>query len=216
LEPITLVVSGVCFTSALVATSWNVARRKVLARQAPESHANVVPLHPELSYGFSKGRTKHPKDILLQALRESEQSLDIAIYALTDIDVTLEVIKARRRGVKVRVITDAGQYKQNEYQRRIVSELLLEGIFVKMNVQEDSYMHLKMAVIDGKTVVAGSFNFTMAATYKHEEVLVRINDVMMARDWHKHFDYMWNNRKQYALSKEIAERKYAWPVEPSG
>jgi phosphatidylserine/phosphatidylglycerophosphate/cardiolipin synthase-like enzyme len=59
-----------------------------------------------------------------------------------------------------------------------------------MNVQEEAFMHLKVIVADGKTVTVGSFNFTMAAVYKHEEILVRIDDEAMARDWQRHFDYM--------------------------
>lgn len=207
-----IVVGGVCLTGALAAVSWKMLRRTNHTGDTSEHSAvpaNVVPFHPRISYGFSSGRTQHPKDILLRAIREAGHSLDVAIYTFTDLDVALEMIKAHRRGVKVRIITDMEQSKQNEYQRRIISELVSEGILVKMNIQEDAFMHLKVIVADGKTITVGSFNFTMAAVSKHEEVLVRIDDVTMARDWQGHFDYMWRDRRRYALHREVAQGIFA-------
>lgn len=211
MEPITIVVGGVCLTGAIASAAWRKLHRPTNNLDDSEfttGTANVLPLQPKIVFGFSQGVSKHPKDVLLQAMREAERVLDMAVYAITDLDVILEIIKAHRRGVKVRIITDAKQ-SRHACQRRVLSELISEGILVKTNVREDAFMHLKAILVDGKTVAVGSYNFTKAAADTNEEVLVRIDDVPTARDWHRHFQYMWNDKKRYAFHQEGIEQRYA-------
>lgn len=207
MEPITVLVSGIGLTGALVASAWKMVHRA--SERKEYRGANVLPLHPKIAHGFSCGRTQHPKDILIRALQEAEQSLDIAICALTDLDILLEIVKAHRRGVEVQIITDTNQFNTDKCQQRMVSELVSEGIPVKMNIQSEATMHLKVTVVDNKMVTVGSFNFTTTSVSKHEEVLVRIDDVATARDWHGHFNYMWNDRKRYALYKQAVQKRDA-------
>lgn len=47
------------------------------------------------------------KNQLLSLLNAARFSIDIAMYALTSIDITLALLLARRRGVEIRLITDS-------------------------------------------------------------------------------------------------------------
>lgn len=211
-EPVTIVVGGIILTGAFASVGWNKLRISSGDRQAATAssiHSNVVSLHPRILYGFSRRGLRSPKDILLGAIHEAERSLDVAIDALTDLDIVLEMIKAHRRGVKVRIITDTEQFTRTELQQKILHEIAHEGIAIKMNTQKDVFMQLKIAVVDGKTVTVGSFNFTVSAAEEHEGVLVRIDDVTMAKDWQGHFDYMWNDRRRYTLFTDNARRRQA-------
>lgn len=212
MEPITVVISGISLTGAIAVTYWKKAHSQTQAYPAPEklpAAATTVPSQPRITYGFSTGRTQHPKEILLQALREAKSTLYIALHNLADLDIALEIIRAHRRGVEVRIITDSNQSQTDECQQRIVSELMFEGISVKRNILDSSLMLLKAAIIDEKMIATGSFNFTSAMANRHEDVVMRIEDSAMATDWHRHFDSMWNDRKRYALHLECVRKKFA-------
>ena len=67
--------------------------------------------------------------------------------------------------------------------------LLNVGIPTKIDAQH-SIAHNKVMIIDGETVITGSFNFTKAAEKSNAENLLVIRDVKLAslytRNWQEH------------------------------
>ena len=63
------------------------------------------------------------------------------------------------------------------------------GISTRID-SKHSIAHNKIMVIDGVTIVTGSFNFTKAAEEKNAENMLIIRDVEMAKrylaNWHQH------------------------------
>ena len=53
-------------------------------------------------------------------------------------------------------------------------------------------MHNKYAVIDGETVISGSFNWTKSAEYRNDENLVVINSKNLAKIYEENFKKLWN------------------------
>ncbi|WP_185907868.1 phospholipase D-like domain-containing protein [Psychrobacillus soli] len=120
-----------------------------------------------------------PKTLLLQAISEANNTLDIAIYNFEDKEIAQAVLNAHNREVNVRIITDASKAKKNE-QAAIMDEFSQNNIEVKVNTSRK--MHLKMAIIDERLIETGSYNFTEASAYENLEQLMTLSNVELAQE----------------------------------
>ncbi|HHW13516.1 MAG TPA: phospholipase D family protein, partial [Firmicutes bacterium] len=111
-----------------------------------------------LSVHFSPGVRQHILPLIDQAVR----SIDVAMYSFTDSDLAWALIRAHERGVRVRIYLDAEQAAGKYSKSRFFEG---RGLPVKL-YRGEGIMHHKFAVIDGKTVVTGSYNWTASAEEK--------------------------------------------------
>ena len=96
---------------------------------------------------------------------------------------------AKRRGVDVRVLLD----KTNEQERYSAATFLQnQGVAVLID-DKVAIAHNKVMVIDGSTVLTGSFNFTNAAESNNAENLLVIHDATLAakytENWQAHLSH---------------------------
>ncbi len=141
-----------------------------------------------ISFAFSDV-VNDPKTVLLQAINEANNTLDIAIYNFEDREIAQAVLNARIRGVSVRIMTDASKAKKND-QAAILDEFTRNNIVVKINTSRK--MHLKMAIIDERLIVTGSYNFTEASADENLEQLMTLSNEELAQEWTGIFTDLWN------------------------
>lgn len=94
-----------------------------------------------------------------------------AVYEFTLPNVADALIRAKRRGVDVRGLLDAGESAKS-YMRPIVSRLRSAGISVETERHPtgNGIMHIKALVTDS-AYAAGSYNWTRSATDVNDELL---------------------------------------------
>lgn len=80
-------------------------------------------------------------------------------WLITSAPIAKALLNAHKRGVKMEVILDKSQRTQKYSSATF---LLNVGIPVKIDAQH-AIAHNKVMIIDGETVITGSFNFTRAA-----------------------------------------------------
>lgn len=91
----------------------------------------------------------------------------VALYGLNHPDLVAALIEARERGVQVALKLDKVQ-SAGEGQKAAIARLRAAG--VSADVSELSrLLHDKFAVIDGRRVITGSFNWTTQAEDRHRE-----------------------------------------------
>ena len=142
----------------------------------------------QLECYFVSPRIDHViKRVLLKLIDSARETIDIAIYSFTDDDLGKAVVRAFRRGVRVRVIMDTSQPKARggEYRR-----LTQAGIPVLVE-EEPGLMHHKFMVIDGETVVTGSYNWSAAADDRNFENAIVVRDPEVARAFTEEFERLW-------------------------
>ena len=127
-----------------------------------------------------------------------------ALYTLTLPNVSDALVRARGRGLDVRVIYDYGHSQSGKdaggsqpmaeaASAEKIGQLVSGGVDVRVLRGTGAYgiMHNKFAVIDGGRLETGSFNWTTAAdTKNHENALFR-EDAGLAADYAAYFDWMW-------------------------
>jgi len=132
---------------------------------------------------------------LVKLARASQMYLDAACYTFSLGSVADELIAAKGRGVRVRVIADRSQAPQTWAPAK---RLVAAGIPVKVN-SHAGLMHDKFLVADGKSIATGSFNWTKAAVEKNDENLVVFTqEPAVAATFAAQFDRMWADTTRFA------------------
>ncbi len=130
------------------------------------------------------------EEAVVNLINHSKRSIDIAIYSFTDRKIARALIKAYKRGVKIRVIIDYGNGKS-----RYCVGPLLEKAGIPVRYKRGSgggLMHNKYAIYDGEILSTGSFNWTSNANRRNDENLVIIrNDSHLIELYQKNFNKLW-------------------------
>jgi len=128
---------------------------------------------------------------LIAVLDSATKTLDIAIYSLNRIPIVDGILRAKARGVKVRMIVDVSQTGQP---KEMVQLLRLKA--ANIPIKRDSHagiMHLKLIVADSSTFSIGSFNFTDPAVQINDENIFVWTCPRNAVIYTKHFNELWDS-----------------------
>jgi len=111
-------------------------------------------------------------DAIVAEIGAAKSTLEVQAYSFTSAPIAKAVVDAHTRGVKVRVILDKSQDTE-----KYSSLTFLRNASVPTWVdRKHAIAHNKIMIIDNKTLLTGSFNFTKAAEEKNAENLLVIND----------------------------------------
>lgn len=143
-------------------------------------------LPADVDAGFTDVKTTKAK--VVQALNKANKSIYIAIFSLNEPDIIRALVDARKRGVVVQVKYDYLQSTQ-EVMTEALTTLKNAGVVTsEIRMSGRSYMHHKFAVIDGRMVVTGSFNWTRNASFNNWENVVIIQSEEVAKMYKAEWD----------------------------
>lgn len=165
----------------------------------------AAPAVPPVSFkgltlkGVQFSRTDRIPESLVAAIDKTDKTLLLAIYDLKLSEVADAIVRAKKRGVDVRMVYDmghaapsadpaAGAGPSAEY-----SALLAAGVPVRLLKGGGSFgiMHNKFAVFDGALLVTGSFNWTRAADDRNFENAVFKDDAALIDGYTRYWNWMW-------------------------
>lgn len=122
------------------------------------------------------------EEIVAQLGRAKDDVLVLA-YQFTSEPIATALIAAEKRGVQVRIIADRTQQKDKDSWlpkcKRAGAECFIDAAH--------AIQHNKVIVIDGETVITGSFNFSGSAEKRNAENLVTIRSEELAKQYHENF-----------------------------
>jgi phosphatidylserine/phosphatidylglycerophosphate/cardiolipin synthase-like enzyme len=114
-------------------------------------------------------------DVLHKAISEASRSIDIQMYFMIvnpgdpedPVSVLIaDLVRAKHRGVNLRIILEDSKFAENQIAYKMLTREEIEVYFDT----SDSLLHSKVVVIDGKTAILGSANWSRAAIYDNHEV----------------------------------------------
>src|SRR5437870_3674301 len=115
-------------------------------------------------------------DAVVKVLGEARSSVLVQAYSFTAAPIAKALVEAHRRGVRVDVILEKSQRSERYSSADFLGRA---GVPVKIDAAH-AVAHNKVMVVDGTTVITGSFNFTRAADEKNAENLLVIHDRAVA------------------------------------
>jgi phosphatidylserine/phosphatidylglycerophosphate/cardiolipin synthase-like enzyme len=128
-------------------------------------------------------------EAVVKELNAAKTSVLVQAYSFTSAPIAKALLDAHKRSVDVRVILDKSQRTEKYSSADFVQHA---GIPVWIDAQH-AIAHNKVMVIDGQTVITGSFNFTKAAEEKNAENLLVIRSAELAAkyrtNWNAHLEH---------------------------
>jgi phosphatidylserine/phosphatidylglycerophosphate/cardiolipin synthase-like enzyme len=124
-------------------------------------------------------------------LKQAARTIDFMAFSFTDDDIGAVVLERAKGGVKVRgVFENTGSETQySEY-----GKMKQAGL----DVWQDGnpyLMHHKVFIIDGKTVILGSFNFSQNAEEENDENLIIVDDTTLVAQFDAEFARVYDQAK---------------------
>jgi len=199
-----------------------------LGKGGGPSHTVLVAGTP-VTVLFAPHPRRDPDNGLLwleQQLAATQKRLQLALFVFSAQNLADGLVALQQRGVKMRVLADPG------FASRPFSEVLdllgtskadrhcrleagnrpwqqpLEGVGSPRLAGGDK-LHHKVAVLDGSTVISGSFNWSPSAAFQNDETLLRIDSPLLAAHFEAEGDRLWrgadlgvNERMERSLSKQ--------------
>jgi phosphatidylserine/phosphatidylglycerophosphate/cardiolipin synthase-like enzyme len=133
-------------------------------------------------------------EAIVRELDAAKDSVLVQAYSFTSAPIAKALVDAYKRGVKVQAILDKSQRTE-----KYSSATFLKNAGIPTFIDDKhAIAHNKVMVINGKTVITGSFNFTRAAEESNAENLLVIHDASLAEKYAKN----WSDHLAHSLTYE--------------
>jgi len=145
-----------------------------------------------------------PELIIIEKIDNAKDFINIAMYTFTDREIAQAIIRAKDRGVNIKIYLDRSQinakYSKSRY---FINNGIEEGIRISSN---NYIMYNKFAVIDNKIVITGSYNWTASAGERNDENLLVIDDKNIIKEYQNQFNILWNNKYSLERYQELISK----------
>ena len=136
-------------------------------------------------------------EVIIWEISAATNTILVQAYSFTSAPIAKALVDAHRRGVDIQVILDKSQ-RTEKYSS--ADFLVNMGVPTFIDARH-AIAHNKIMIIDGATVITGSFNFTKSAEQKNAENLLVIRSPELAAK------YTTNWKDHLAHSEEYAVRE---------
>lgn len=146
-------------------------------------NGTVVP-----AYLFSPGSDTENK--IAQLMDSAKFSIDAVTFTFSSKPIADAIIRAHKRGVKVRFLEDVGMAKKSSMARYVFEN----GVPMRWmgGRNEKGAMHNKFIVFDGKILTTGSYNFTTNGSINSFENLIFVSDENAIKSYQSKFDWFYS------------------------
>jgi phosphatidylserine/phosphatidylglycerophosphate/cardiolipin synthase-like enzyme len=110
-------------------------------------------------------------EAVVEEIGRAQHEIQMQAYSFTSKDIAGALVDAHRRGVKITVVLDKSLLKEHS---PAADEVADDSIPTYIDAQH-AIAHNKIILIDGQTIITGSFNFTNQAEHSNAENLLVIH-----------------------------------------
>ncbi len=137
----------------------------------------------------------------------AKKEIDIVMYTFTNKKLARALKIAAKKGVKITIIADN---EESKYKYSQIPKLaLIKNIKVYLlsgknyyNSKNKAKMHVKLSIIDKKTTILGSANYSYSAFYKnYEYILINDKDKYLTKRFYAFFHHLKILSTPYRLSR---------------
>ena len=151
--------------------------------------------HPEVELGNTMIETYFSPDDKVQSqilseIKAAQSSIEFMIFAFSSQKMLDTILAKMDQGVEVWGIFD-NRYRNTEWGKKVFEALKAKGARVKYD-DLPNLVHHKVMIIDGKTVITGSYNFSQNAEKENDENTLIIHSPRVAGKYSKEFWILWD------------------------
>lgn len=150
-------------------------------------NATEAPYSPSAQVYFSpKGGIT---EACVTAINGAKKTIHVQAYSFTSAPIAKALVEAHKRGLAVTVILDRSQ-KTEKYSS---ADFVAHAEIPTFIDAKHAIAHNKIMILDGLTVITGSFNFTKAGEESNAENLLILKDAKLAArylaNWQEHKEH---------------------------
>lgn len=134
----------------------------------------------------------------------AKKEIVVAMYQFTSEQLAEALVRAKKRGVEVRVLIDGLQEASSGRFDDAIDALEKGGVTVRRvfadgnkkkgkSDQTRPRFHHKFCVIDGERVITGSYNWTVQGDTENHENLLILSGKTTAATYHAKFEEIWKD-----------------------
>ena len=150
-------------------------------------HGQTSPESPYQMKVLFSPRDNCAQEIVSQ-IDKAECYVYVAMYYFTSRPIAQTLIRAKNRGVDVKVCMDAAQPHYEYSKSRFLDN---KGINIRL-IGSSGIMHNKFCVIDDNITITGSYNWTTRADLENDENLMVIKSEKIAKKFKEQFNKFWS------------------------
>lgn len=134
-------------------------------------------------------------EALVALIDTAGTSIDAADYDFDLENVATALANAKRRGVRVRFVTDTDTWTSKDDAVQRAWSIVRQAEIPVVDDQRGPIMHNKFMVVDGEWVWTGSWNWTTGDTYRLNNNAIKIRSKELAENYTVEFEKMFVQRK---------------------
>jgi phosphatidylserine/phosphatidylglycerophosphate/cardiolipin synthase-like enzyme len=135
----------------------------------------------------------HCSETICDFLDKAENSIQICVFTISDDSITKKITQCHERGVKIKIITD----NDKQYDRGSdINYLAGKGLEIKIDMSHH-HMHHKFAIVDNKSILTGSYNWTRSAEKYNQENLIITDSANMVQLFKNEFKRLWEQMEAH-------------------
>ena len=124
---------------------------------------------------------------IVDLLNNATKYVYIPTFLITHKEISDAIVKAKKRGVDVKIIIDA-----NNVNIRNTKHTYFKNNAIPMKAENYAgKLHSKSIIIDDEYVITGSMNFSNSGENKNDENMLVIRNNLLARNYKEFFLYLW-------------------------
>jgi phosphatidylserine/phosphatidylglycerophosphate/cardiolipin synthase-like enzyme len=125
-------------------------------------------------------------------LLEARISVDAALYRITNPRLARALGQARNRGLRIRLLVDRNKYQETSVTRELLAENSLPFQAIYGRKEKGSKLHHKFAVLDGRIVLTGSYNWTVESEERNFDHMLVLRDPELVLGYQQEFERLWH------------------------
>jgi phosphatidylserine/phosphatidylglycerophosphate/cardiolipin synthase-like enzyme len=143
---------------------------------------------------LAKADPRNTEKYVFALINRATATLDVAFFDIADLDAVDALIRAHRRGVAVRVLTDSDNLRDKEdpTKPREATERLRKAKVPLRDDRRGAFMHHKFIVADGAAVWLGSMNLTETSIFEHNNNGLLIRSRRLASSFTAEFNRLYD------------------------
>jgi phosphatidylserine/phosphatidylglycerophosphate/cardiolipin synthase-like enzyme len=130
-------------------------------------------------------------EAILRLLGEARASVDAALCRFNSPQLAAALEDARRRGVRVRLVLDRNKYEESRTMREVLAKGSIPFRLLYGRRGPGTKMHHKFALFDGRTALAGSYNWTAESEEQNYEALLILREPEVLQALEQEFEALW-------------------------
>jgi len=138
---------------------------------------------------------------IVNAIAAAKTEVAVAVYSINNKRIVSALIDAHKKGIKVRVLTDAVHAAGKSSK---VITMLNSGLTLRVH-SKHKIMHNKFAVVDKKWAITGSYNWTEPASKYNSENCVTFSENDIIQAYAQQFENLWSTNAEDKSRLKLAK-----------